>query len=174
MTDIPTMISAFGAAASGLKTTVELVKSLRGSPSLTPAEAELVEVAAESVTAAEKAHLDFRDRAFALQEENAVLKKRVAELERFHTEKDGLEFRVIAHGASAYLDKTVIPPYAGTAWYCEHCLNKGVKAAFQLEKRDFHVDTYYCPACSAKIKVPNDIRAEVITTGSRKTDFRGF
>lgn len=175
MIDIPTIVSTFNAATGGIKSAIEIVKSVRGSPPLAPPKPELIEMAIESMTSADKALLDFKDRAFALQDENAILKKRVAELERFHAEKEGLAFRVIAHGASAYIDQTVMPPYAGTAWYCQHCLDKGVKAAFQLEKRDFHVDIYYCPACSAKIKVPNDIRAEILTTGaSRNADFRGY
>lgn len=175
MTDIPTMISAFSAAAGGIKSAVEVIKSVRGSPSLPPPEKELLLVAEERMIAAHKAHLDFKDRAFALQEENAALKKRVVELEKFHAEKEGLESRVIARGASAFIDKTALPPYEGSVWYCEHCLNKGVKAPFHLEQRDFGRDTYSCAACAAKIKVPNDLRAEVIATGGGgRRDVRGF
>ncbi|MDP2805534.1 MAG: hypothetical protein Q8O24_06280 [Gallionellaceae bacterium] len=174
MTDIPTMISAFGAAASGLKTTVELVKSLRAGPTHTPPTPELVEMAVESVTAAEKTLLDFKDRAFALQDKNAELEKRIFELEKFHTGNEGLELRVIAPGASAFIDKAVSPPYTSAVWYCAHCLNKGVKSPFNFAQREFHFDTFHCPACLADIKVPNDLRAEVLTTGRGRTDFRSY
>jgi hypothetical protein len=163
MIDIPTIVSTFNAATSGIKNAVEIVKRLRGSPSLTPAEVELVEVAGERMSAADKALLDFKDRAFALQEENAQLKDRIVKLGKFHAGKKRLKLCEIAPGAFAFISKKAMPPFSGVAWYCQHCLEKDTKSAFQLEKRDFHVDTYYCPACSAKIKVPNDLRAEVIT-----------
>lgn len=171
ITDISTMISAFSTAAGGVKTAVELVKSLRGSPSLTPPEQELVEVAMERMAAAEQALFDFKLRAFPLVEENSALKSRIRELQAFRTANEGLESRVIAQGASALVDKEVQPPYQNTVWYCEHCMNKGVKSPFHFDKQEFGFDTYYCPACPAKIKVPNDLRAEVRTVLRRERDF---
>jgi hypothetical protein len=174
MIDVPTAVSIFSSATGGIKTAIEVVKSLRGSPSLTPGEAESVELATERMMAAEQALFDFKLRAFPLIEENAALKSRNRELEAFHTAREGLERRVFAQGASALVDKEVQPPYLNTVWYCEHCMNKGMKSPFNLDHRDFGFDVYHCPSCAAKIKVPNDLRAEVIMSGGRRTDFRGF
>lgn len=165
MTDIPTFISAFGAAASGIKTSIEIVKGLRGSPSLTAAEAELVEVATERMMASEQALFDFKLRVFPLIDENSALKSRIRELETFRDTNECFELRVLAQGASAFVHKDVQPPYLNTVWYCAHCMNKGVKSPFHLDKRNFGFDDYHCPACAAKIKVPNDLRAEVLTVG---------
>lgn len=169
MIDFIAIASAFNSAAGGLKDVVSLFKDLRGRQP----KPEEISMAFERVLAAQEAVLDTKQMVFALQEENADLKKRLDECQQFQVDKDKLELRSVAPGAFAYVDKTVDSPYVGVPWYCQHCLDDRKKSVFQFAQREFGFDLLKCYACDAEIKKANGVDVLIASTGGR-TNFNGF
>ncbi len=119
-----------------------------------------------------------RQEALALQEEKLEMEKRLADLVSFDNTRDQYVLTTLAPGTVVYVlrgpgegeeavERPVQQPHGRPGqppiYYCAHCFEQRRYSYLQLEKPDFHRDTYSCHVCGAKVLVPHDRPAQAYT-----------
>jgi hypothetical protein len=114
------------------------------------------------IMAAYDAAMDMRERETALIEENAVLKRRVAELEARKAQLDNYERKRLPPGVFVYALKANVQSAEGPHYACEKCYNNGVISSLNSILVHNGIETLRCISCNSDVKTGYSVPSKPI------------
>jgi hypothetical protein len=141
------MVADVLAGLSGLKIALDIAKGLKDITDVTTRNRAIIELQ-EKILAAQSAQL-------TLVETISDLKKRVADLEAWETEKQRYDLTEISVGVFAYVIKPAMRGAEPIHCLCSTCYQDGRKSILQKVASTYS-DELMCPRCKAEVSVTED------------------
>ncbi len=142
------MVAEVYAGLTSLKVAFDLAKGLKDMDDATRRNAAVIELQ-EKILSAQASQS-------ALVESVSELKKRVAELEAWDTEKQRYELSEVAPGIVCYMLKRAMRGAEPTHRLCANCYAKGHKSFLQQHLNGPRLDQFKCNACGESFDVHKD------------------